>query len=74
MQTKLSDGSVMICGILAKDAEYKQVGDKNSSLTKFSIKVGERPPCAAGRKAAGNMGQRAMLALRSKGGAEPQKT
>lgn len=44
MQTKLSDGSVMICGILAKDAEYKQVGDKNSSLTKFSIKVGERPP------------------------------
>ncbi len=44
MQTKLSDGSVMICGILGRDAEYKQVGDKNASLTKFSVKVGERPP------------------------------
>lgn len=42
MQTKLSDGSVMICGILPRDAEYKQVGEKNSSLTKFSIKVGEK--------------------------------
>lgn len=48
MQTKLSDGSVMICGILGKDAEYKQVGDKNSSLTKFSIKVGERSPAQQG--------------------------
>ena len=42
MQTKLSDGSVIICGILGKDAEYKQVGEKNSSLTKFGVKVGER--------------------------------
>lgn len=50
MQTKLSDGSVMICGILGKDAEYKQVGEKNSSLTKFSIKVGERPPAQQGEK------------------------
>lgn len=42
MQTKLNDGSVMISGFLSKDAEYRQVGDKKSSLTKFSVKVGER--------------------------------
>ena len=42
MQTKLSDGSVMISGFLPKDAEYKRVGEKNSSLTTFSVKVGER--------------------------------
>lgn len=42
MQAKLPDGSVIICGILAKDADYRQVGQKNSSLTKFSVKVGER--------------------------------
>lgn len=51
MKIELSDGSVMICGILGKDAEYKQVGYKNSSLTKFSIKVGERPPVQQGEKA-----------------------
>ncbi len=43
MQTMFKDGSVMICGPLPKDAEYKTVGDKNSSLTKFGVKVGERP-------------------------------
>ncbi len=42
MQTKLSDGSVMVCGVLPKDAEYKTVGQNSSSLTKFSVKVGER--------------------------------
>ena len=42
MQGKLQDGSVIICGTLPKDAEYKTVGDKNSSLTKFGVKVGER--------------------------------
>lgn len=42
MQGKLQDGSVIICGSLPKDAEYKTVGDKNSSLTKFGVKVGER--------------------------------
>ena len=39
MQGKLQDGSIIICGVLGKDAEYKTVGDKNSSLTKFSVKV-----------------------------------
>lgn len=51
MQTKLSDGSVMICGILGKDAEYRQVGDNNSSLAKFAVKVGERPPVNQGERA-----------------------
>ena len=43
MQTKLNDGSIMVCGILPKDAEYKVVGQHNSSLTTFGVKVGERP-------------------------------
>lgn len=42
MRAKLPDGSVIISGFLAKDAEYKQVGGNNSSLTKFAVKVGER--------------------------------
>lgn len=42
MQTMFKDGSVMICGFLGKDAEYKTVGDKNSSLTKFGVVVGEK--------------------------------
>lgn len=50
MQTKLSDGSVMVCGILGRDAEYKQVGQNNSSLTRFSVKVGERPPAQQGER------------------------
>lgn len=43
MQTKLPDGSVMVAGYVPRDAEYKTVGDKGSSLTKFSVKVGEKP-------------------------------
>ncbi|GAB5081348.1 hypothetical protein Osc1_05210 [Hominimerdicola sp. 21CYCFAH17_S] len=50
MQSKLPDGSVIISGVLPKDAEYKQVGQNNSSLTKFSVKVGERPPKIQGEK------------------------
>lgn len=42
MQTKLNDGSILIAGYLGKDAEYRQVGEKNSSLTKFSVMVGKR--------------------------------
>lgn len=41
MQGKLQDGSIIISGVLGNDAEYKTVGEKNSSLTKFSVKVGE---------------------------------
>ena len=43
MQGKLQDNSIIICGYLGKDAEYKTVGDNNSSLTKFGVKVGEQP-------------------------------
>lgn len=50
MQAKLPDGSVIISGFLAKDAEYKQVGGNNSSLTKFSVKVGERQPKVQGER------------------------
>lgn len=50
MRARLPDGSVIISGFLAKDAEYKQVGDHNSSLTKFAVKVGERPPKVQGER------------------------
>lgn len=43
MQVKLADGSIMVCGTLPRDAEYKTVGEKNSSLTTFGVKVGEKP-------------------------------
>ena len=43
MWSKTTDGKCfMVCGGVARDAEYKQVGDKNSSLTKFSIKSDEQ--------------------------------
>lgn len=32
---------VMACGPASKDAEYKQVGEKNTPLAKFGIKVDE---------------------------------
>lgn len=50
MQGKLQDGSIIISGILGNDPEYKQVGEKKSSLTKFSVKVGERPTAKADEK------------------------
>lgn len=50
MRARLPDGSVIISGFLAKDAEYKQVGGNNSSLTKFSVKVGERQPKVQGER------------------------
>lgn len=50
MQARLPDVSVIISGFLAKDAEYKQAGDNNSSLTKFAVKVGERQPKVQGER------------------------
>lgn len=50
MQAKAGD-SVMICGGLPRDAEFKTVGEKSSSLTKFSVKVGERDIGADQREA-----------------------
>ena len=43
MFSKCSDGkSFIVCGPVARDAEYKTVGEKNSSLTKFSVKCDEK--------------------------------
>ena len=43
MWSKCADGkSFMVCGGVARDAEYSQVGEKNSSLTKFSVKNDEK--------------------------------
>lgn len=42
MQTRCGDGSIMICGLVGRDAETKHVGEKNAVLTKFSVKVGEK--------------------------------
>lgn len=42
MYSKLQDGSFIICGYVAKDAELKTVGQNNSSLCKWSVKVGEK--------------------------------
>lgn len=43
MYSKLQDGNFIICGFVARDAELKTVGANNSSLCKWSVKVGERP-------------------------------
>jgi len=46
---KFSSGEFMVVGPIPKDAEYKTVGDKQSSLTKFSVKASERAD-ASGQK------------------------
>lgn len=66
MQARLPDGSVIISGFLAKDAEYKQVGGNNSSLTKFSVKVGERQPKVQGERGEAVWVELSVLALCSK--------
>ena len=42
MQSKLSDGSVLVVGKCTGDAEYKRVGQKDSPVTSFSLIVGKR--------------------------------
>lgn len=42
MYSKLQDGSFIICGFVARDAEIKTVGQNNSSLCRWSVKVGEK--------------------------------
>ena len=34
----------MVSGYVPRNAEYRRVGDKDSSLAHFSVKVGEKPP------------------------------
>ena len=42
MFTKLTDGkSFLVCGVVPRDAEFKTVGEKKSSLCEFSIKCDE---------------------------------
>ena len=48
MFTKLTSGDFMVIGVLPKDAEFKTVGDKKSSLAKFSVKASETE--VAGKK------------------------
>ena len=50
MQGKFQDGSIIVCGVLGKDAEHKQVGEKNTHLTKFGVKVGEKPSAVVDEK------------------------
>ncbi len=42
MQSKLQDGSVIVSGFVARDAELKTVGEKGSSLCRWSVKVDEK--------------------------------
>lgn len=43
MFSKSTDNKTfMVCGFVARDAEYRTVGEKNSSLTKFSVKCDEK--------------------------------
>lgn len=48
---KFPSGEFIVVGPIPKDAEYKTVGDKQSSLTKFSVKASERTD-ASGQKTA----------------------
>ena len=41
MQSKLQDGSIIICGYVARDAEFKST-QTGKSLCRWSVKVGER--------------------------------
>jgi len=41
-QTKLKDGSIMVCGNAVRDAEFKTVGTKNTPLCKIGLAIGKR--------------------------------
>lgn len=40
MYSKLQDGSFIISGYVPRDAELKTIGEKKSSLCRWSVKVG----------------------------------
>lgn len=42
MYSKLQDGSFIVCGYVARDAELKTVGEKKSSLCRWSVKASEK--------------------------------
>lgn len=43
MQTKLPDGSVMVCGGCSKDAQLEYVGQDNKRRCRVGLAVGKRP-------------------------------
>lgn len=43
MQTKLPDGSVMVCGGCSRDAELEYVGQDGKRLCKVGLAVGKKP-------------------------------
>ena len=52
MQTKFKDGTVMVCGGCARDAELQIVGEKSNRLCKVGLAVGKRPDPEGGEKPA----------------------
>ncbi len=42
MYSKLQDGSFIVSGFVARDSELKTVGEKHSSLCRWSVKAGEK--------------------------------
>ena len=42
MYSKLQDGNFIVCGYVARDSELKTVGEKKSSLCRWSVKAGEK--------------------------------
>ena len=42
MYSKLQDGNFIVCGYVARDSKLKTVGEKHSSLCRWSIKAGEK--------------------------------
>lgn len=49
MYQKTQDGSFIVAGAIG-NIEHKTVGEKQSSLTKLSVKVGEKPAAVAGER------------------------
>ena len=49
MYSKLQDGSFIVAGFVAKDSEMK-TSQNNKTYTKWSIKVGEKPPQVQGER------------------------
>ena len=49
MYSKLQDGSFIVAGYIARDAEMKQT-QKGKTYTTWSVKVGEKPPTTEGER------------------------
>lgn len=51
MQTKFSDGSVLVVGNCAKDAQLEHVGQNGKRVCKVGLSVGKRTPEGGGEPA-----------------------